>query len=884
MLHTSLAVSFAPVLLSLFAADGGGGPEWVPTFGGNAGAGDEVKAMVAFDDGTGPSLFVGGGFSAAEGQAARGVARWDGAKWHGVGGGVSSTVNALCSFDDGSGPALYAGGQFNFVDDLVPASRVARWDGTAWSALGAGVNQGVEALCSFDSPSGPLLIVGGSLDQAGGQPANRIASFDGSSWSPLGSGLNGTVRAVAQFDDGQGMALYAGGAFTTAGGQPASGVARWNGQSWQGLGQGLLGEAWSLAVFNDGAGPALFVGGSIGEAGGQPAKGVAKWNGQSWSSLGSGVVGRVRSLTVLEDVGGPVLVAGGDFLTAGGMPAARLARWDGQQWSAFGTGVGIGNFDSNRVNAVTVAATEVGTTPALFAGGGFSFAGNLGVDHVVQWDGTQYRTLGAGLNKSAVLDIANFDDGTGTALYVGGTFQNAGNVILSRIGRWDGTAWSPLGAGVSGTGSVSVEALLAHDDGSGEALYVGGVFQTAGGLLTTNVARWDGQAWSALGAGIGGPVFAFAEFDDGNGLALYAGGKFSTAGGQPAINVAKWNGQSWSAVAGGVASSSAVRALQVFDDGQGPRLFAAGGYSSSTFSGAPFVVRFDGVAWAATGTISGPNGSTVADLATFDDGQGGGPALYAAGDFDSAGGGDVGGLIRWNGATWTEPQGGKVFGTVRSIATHDDGQGPALYVHGSFSAEGAALIPPGFGRWNGSSWSSMGAWFNNQILVLRSLDDGGAESLFAGGFFSGSAPGDSMIARRVPAPVALFPLPGCSDAPAVLSTAATSIRTGSALSLTLNAGQLDSGLGFFYVGIDGTDVSGCGLMLPGIGELLLGPVPAPMTLATAPLVAGTAVLGLVVPLNPSLVGVNVAVQGLAAGAPGGALQIELSNALVGTIR
>jgi hypothetical protein len=50
--------------------------------------------------------------------------------------------------------------------------------------------------------------------------------------------------------------------------------------------------------------------------------------------------------------------------------------------------------------------------------------------------------------------------------------------------------------------------------------------------------------------------------DDGSGLALYAGGLFDDAGGAPASHVARWNGSSWSQV--GVGTTGTVHALTVF--------------------------------------------------------------------------------------------------------------------------------------------------------------------------------------------------------------------------------------------------------------------------------------------------------------------------------
>ncbi len=70
-----------------------------------------------------------------------------------------------------------------------------------------------------------------------------------------------------------------------------------------------------------------------------------------------------------------------------------------------------------------------------------------------------------------------------------------GGGSASHIARWDGSAWSALGSGI--TGAVLVFALFSHDDGAGPALYVGGDFSTAGGLAVDNLARWTGCASSS---------------------------------------------------------------------------------------------------------------------------------------------------------------------------------------------------------------------------------------------------------------------------------------------------------------------------------------------------------------------------------------------------
>jgi hypothetical protein len=115
---------------------------------------------------------------------------------------------------------------------------------------------------------------------------------------------------------------------------------------------------------------------------------------------------------------------------------------------------------------------------------------------------------------------------SGSTLYAGGTFTTAGGSNVNYIAQWDGTNWSSPGSGVSSGrfNDTSVTALAV----SGSDLYVGGTFITAGDIAATNIAKWDGSSWSALGSGTGGPVVALAV----SGSTLYAGGDFITAGGK----------------------------------------------------------------------------------------------------------------------------------------------------------------------------------------------------------------------------------------------------------------------------------------------------------------------------------------------------------------
>ncbi len=735
-------------------------PSWIPTFG-NGSSMNWITAVALFDDGNGegPTIHVGGGTR---------IGRRNGASWTSLGslaGGATVDVRALLPFDDGSGPALYAGGTFTSVDD-VSANRVARWDGASWSPLGSGMGNGsVSALAVFDDGTGPALYAGGTFVTADGTTVNKVARWDGSSWSALGSGITGPqseVDALAVFDDGSGPRLYAGGRFTDAGGVAVSKIASWDGTSWATLGGGIgvaqpAGSVKTLVAFDDGSGPALYAGGGFNEAGGIAVANIARWNGSSWAALGSGLSGgSVRSLLAFDDGGGPALYAGGAFESSGAVAANHIARWDGAIWSQVGGGT------NEAVSELLVHDSE------LVAFGQFQEAGGLLVNAIARWNGTSWARLERGIG-GPVEALTVFDDGAGPALFAGGIFGDADGLTLNRIGKWDGTSWSALGSGLSG-GYIGVKALSVFDDGSGPALYAGGGFTTAGGAAASQIARWDGASWSALGSGLSfialfTAVDALAVFDDGSGPALYAGGHFATAGGVTVNNIARWDGSSWSALGSGVAISGQrahVRALQVFDDGSGPALYVGGDFTTAGGVTVNGIARWDGSSWSSLGggLVNGGSNDdeSVNALAIFDDGSG--PALHAGGSFASKDS-----IARWDGASWTS-LGSGVAGFLESLLVFDDGSGsaPALYAGGSFSSVGG-VAAIGIARWNGTVWSPLESGTqNDQVDALAVFDDGsgGAPGLYVGGgFFSAFGERDDYLALWKTGPDETPPLLSC---------------------------------------------------------------------------------------------------------------------------
>src|SRR6266550_2758544 len=191
------------------------------------------------------ALRIGSSFSPA-------AAEFSDANWMSMGGLPAANGVVSAAVVDASGN-LFIGGDFTIVGDVF-ANRVARWNGTNWSAVGSGLNNSVTA----------LAVSGGDIYAASG---SGVAKWDGSGWAALSSGL-GSMSALAVSGNDVYVAI-------------GMNVAKWNGTSWSALGSGINYPVSALAV----SGSDVYAGGSFTIAGGVAANNIAKWNGSSWSAL-----------------------------------------------------------------------------------------------------------------------------------------------------------------------------------------------------------------------------------------------------------------------------------------------------------------------------------------------------------------------------------------------------------------------------------------------------------------------------------------------------------------------------------------------------------------------------------------------------------------------
>ncbi len=351
------------------------------------------------------------------------------------------------------------------------------------------LNGAVYAL-STESDNG--LLVGGNFDfkTADGRPAAHFAIwYPTSFWTAFATPtpLNGDVHAIAW--DPNHVKLYVGGQFTDAGGNPAADfLAVWNGTNWAPFCGPFGGSVAALQII----GSTLYVGGAF-----QNGANIHTANYLIACDLNTGaarVVGNLNDLNggvyaLTADANG-TLYAGGQFINAAGIPQAdHVAAFNGS-WHAMGTGPSTGGGavdDYVRSLASSGNDVYIGTDS-------LNVAGIAQADHVARWNGSAWSAVGANsagddgwFPKSAFIYALA---AKGSQVVAAGSFQNANGIpTADMVANFDGTTWGPLGSDGAGNGPIGGNGLAVAI--VGKDVFVGGNFTAAGGNpLAAFIARF----------------------------------------------------------------------------------------------------------------------------------------------------------------------------------------------------------------------------------------------------------------------------------------------------------------------------------------------------------------------------------------------------------
>jgi len=326
--------------------------------------------------------------------------------------------------------------------------------------------------------------------------------------------------------------------------------------------------------------------------------------------------------------------------------------------------------------------------------------------------------------------------------------------------------WVPVGNGISAGGYVNT---LFVDD---SVMYAGGYFSSPG----SNIAQWNDTAWSGLGSGINGRVYAIGLYED----TIYMGGYFTEAGGHSAGSIAKWDGLSF-ANAGFDFQGGAVNVIHTYNK----LLYIGGAFDSVNHKRPSGLVTWDGkkIDSVTVNAYPGFYWTDLTILTTYKNllllGFGeidhyggvvgvwsnstyaylGNTAIYPVAnsatenafcqtDTDLYLGGyflytenqnlnyppkdTVNNIAMWNGKKWSA-LGKGIHGTVNAIVSYNN----LVVAAGSFDSAGGIPVN-NIAAWNGSKWFALGNGVNGEVYTLAVFDS----NLYAGGSFT--SPGNGI--------------------------------------------------------------------------------------------------------------------------------------------
>lgn len=592
-----------------------------------------------------------------------------------------------------------------------------------WTSLGGGTNGSVDAVAAM--PGGDI-IVAGDFSSAGGVAASRIARWDGSAWHALGSGITDGFVNVRDLEVAPNGTLVVAGGWWVVGGLFSPSIARWSPTAgWSSISYPYqindisIRPNGNIVAASTGASPPsqLF-----------PSS-LIEWNGTNWSPLGGSFPIATESALVLPN--GDVLVSRRDPL-AQSVPA-QFRLWNGTSWTTLATENGAGKafvgsdgetyyYDTSRVyrkvgnawqtyvgyglnyaapipgrselfavrgvsfgagivtlqgpdpsptilpRAVPVArgidsVIESMTTLAdgsIVAAGRFTQVGGVASQGVALWNSGEWQDIappaGYRFDIPAVaktpqgnlvaIATASFTGAQAAFVRVGGVWQLAaanvgpgvtnggGDLTVLRDGRivsgttrrlafWNGSTFAPVSpALLSGGNDSKIHAFELMDDG--RLMYGGRLFGTSYGSEHA-VWIWDGTTAVPAGYGLRGALLGFVRRPNGDIIAM--GNYTHNFLGLGAGPVSRWDGTEWVTFGGTVPTTTQFyfpSGLGLLDDG---RVITSWEGKLYTSSGAEWAL-FDGVQFSPTTATIYPTNGTINFIQTRAGGE-----LVVAGNF-----------------------------------------------------------------------------------------------------------------------------------------------------------------------------------------------------------------------------------------------------------
>ena len=425
-------------------------------------------------------------------------------------------------FSDG-GSKVYAG-----------RVNVYKWDGAAWTQVGADVDGDEEDLLGFSvslSSDGTTVAIGAPNDSESITHAGhvRVYEWDSANWTQVSEDIDGDAAgdesgyAVSLSGDGSRVAI--GAPYNDDGGDTAGQVRLydWNGIAWTQVGADIDGDAAGdesgSSVSLSGDGSRVAIGAPYNDDGGLNAGQVKlyDWNqaNSTWIQVGSDINGEAAeeksgySVSLSRD--GSTVAISAPYNDDGGADAGlvRVYQLIGATWTKLGADIqGESAYD---YSGKSVSLSSDGSTVAIGSEDNNDDAGHVRVYQLI--DGTNWTQVGLDIDGGAAGDQSGASvslSGNGSRVVIGSPRNDdagdrAGQV---RFFDWNGANWTQAGDDINGEAAGDLSGYSVSLSTDGFSVAIGAPYNDDGGADAgqIRVYKWDSANWTQVSADIDGDV------------------------------------------------------------------------------------------------------------------------------------------------------------------------------------------------------------------------------------------------------------------------------------------------------------------------------------------------------------------------------------------
>jgi hypothetical protein len=415
--------------------------------------------------------------------------------------------------------------------------RIYKYNGISWNRLGADIsgNQTDERSGSSVSLSadGTVVAIGSFTFNVTGSNdgQTRIYKYDGISWNPFGPVISGNQVdensgiSVSLSADGNTVAIGSSG-FNTPTPTADAGrtrIYKYNGTSWNPLGQDILGNqayensGYSVSLSADGTTVAI---GSydydIGANANVGRTRIFRFNGTSWIPLGLDISGNQLnensgwSVSLSAD-GNTVAIGSRYYDIANNANEGRvhIYKFNGISWDK--RGVDISGNQVNEYSGWSVSLSADGTTVAIGSSGfNISGGGDEGRTRIYKYDGISWNPLGADilgnqLNEQSGISVSLSADGTTVAIgspYLSPTAVNLGRVRIYKIPTTNAITYTSSSSSIADIYGNAILLIKSGANGTSTITATQGSTTTNGVITvsgTTYTLRYGRMPWWVAG-------------------------------------------------------------------------------------------------------------------------------------------------------------------------------------------------------------------------------------------------------------------------------------------------------------------------------------------------------------------------------------------------